>query len=200
VKANQGAFKTPTLRNVTLTAPYMHNGAYRTLEQVVDHTTAVATLRTPVAEHETAAPERAGQADLVEFMKTLTGNRFKSCSAVTQLSELRSKLNENSDRGRRRSRVRPLRVERANQAAEVTVEQKDKQFSVKQLKVKVGDSVSFKNVDPYFHNVFSLSDTKTFDLGAYPQARPRQSFSKNRVGDVECAVHPGMRMTVEVAK
>ncbi|SFP95774.1 cytochrome c peroxidase [Hymenobacter arizonensis] len=32
----QNAFKTPTLRNVALTAPYMHNGAYQTLEQVVD--------------------------------------------------------------------------------------------------------------------------------------------------------------------
>jgi len=30
------AFKTPTLRNVELTAPYMHNGAFETLEQVVD--------------------------------------------------------------------------------------------------------------------------------------------------------------------
>jgi cytochrome c peroxidase len=30
------AFKVPTLRNVTLTAPYMHNGAYRTLDQVID--------------------------------------------------------------------------------------------------------------------------------------------------------------------
>nr|WP_162988894.1 cytochrome c peroxidase [Pedobacter schmidteae] len=30
------AFKTPTLRNVDLTAPYMHNGAYKTLEQVMD--------------------------------------------------------------------------------------------------------------------------------------------------------------------
>jgi cytochrome c peroxidase len=30
------AFRTPSLRNVALTAPYMHNGVYRTLEQVVD--------------------------------------------------------------------------------------------------------------------------------------------------------------------
>jgi cytochrome c peroxidase len=30
------AFKTPTVRNVALTAPYMHNGSYRTLAQVVD--------------------------------------------------------------------------------------------------------------------------------------------------------------------
>ena len=30
------AFKTPTLRNVALTAPYMHNGVYETLEEVID--------------------------------------------------------------------------------------------------------------------------------------------------------------------
>lgn len=37
VKINQGAFKTPTLRDVAMTAPYMHNGIYQTLEEVVDH-------------------------------------------------------------------------------------------------------------------------------------------------------------------
>jgi cytochrome c peroxidase len=30
------AFKTPTLRNIVLTAPYMHNGVYNTLEEVID--------------------------------------------------------------------------------------------------------------------------------------------------------------------
>jgi cytochrome c peroxidase len=30
------AFKTPTVRNVALTAPYMHNGVFRTLEEVVE--------------------------------------------------------------------------------------------------------------------------------------------------------------------
>lgn len=34
---NQFAFKTPALRNVAKTAPYMHNGIYQTLEEVVDH-------------------------------------------------------------------------------------------------------------------------------------------------------------------
>lgn len=34
--SHQFAFKTPTVRNVALTAPYMHNGVYRTLYQVVD--------------------------------------------------------------------------------------------------------------------------------------------------------------------
>jgi cytochrome c peroxidase len=35
--ALKGAFKTPTLRDVALTAPYMRNGIYKTLEEVVDH-------------------------------------------------------------------------------------------------------------------------------------------------------------------
>src|SRR4029453_833465 len=33
---HRGAFKVPTLRNIALTAPYMHNGAFETLEEVVD--------------------------------------------------------------------------------------------------------------------------------------------------------------------
>jgi cytochrome c peroxidase len=33
---DRGAFKTPTLRNITLSAPYMHDGSQRTLEEVVE--------------------------------------------------------------------------------------------------------------------------------------------------------------------
>ncbi len=34
---NKHAFKTPTLRNIALTAPYMHNGVFNTLQEVVDY-------------------------------------------------------------------------------------------------------------------------------------------------------------------
>jgi cytochrome c peroxidase len=33
----RGAFKTPSLRDIALTSPYMHDGRYRTLQQVIDH-------------------------------------------------------------------------------------------------------------------------------------------------------------------
>ena len=33
---HKGMFKTPSIRNIELTAPYMHNGVYNTLEQVVE--------------------------------------------------------------------------------------------------------------------------------------------------------------------
>ena len=35
--AEDGKFKTPTLRNIALTAPYMHNGVYATLKDVIQH-------------------------------------------------------------------------------------------------------------------------------------------------------------------
>jgi cytochrome c peroxidase len=37
VAADVGKFKAPTLRNITLTAPYMHDGSMPTLEAVLDH-------------------------------------------------------------------------------------------------------------------------------------------------------------------
>ena len=37
VEADKGAFKTPSLRNITLTAPYMHDGSLKTLMEVVEH-------------------------------------------------------------------------------------------------------------------------------------------------------------------
>jgi plastocyanin len=84
------------------------------------------------------------------------------------------------------------------------VEQKDKEFSYNGakatiLKIKVGDVVEFKNADPYFHNAFSLSDVKLFDLGSYPQGTSKSiKFDKPGKVEVECAIHPQMRMLSEV--
>lgn len=36
ISLHKHAFKTPTIRNIALTAPYMHNGVYKTLEEVID--------------------------------------------------------------------------------------------------------------------------------------------------------------------
>lgn len=80
-----------------------------------------------------------------------------------------------------------------------TVGQKDKAFTQQSLIVKVGDTVSFKNEDPFFHNVFSLSDAKLFDLGSFPQGEARTvTFDTAGEVEVECAVHPEMVMTITV--
>jgi len=89
-------------------------------------------------------------------------------------------------------------------ADEYLVEQKGKEFIYKgekitTLKIKVGDVVEFKNDDPYFHNVFSLSDVKLFDLGSYPQGKSKTvKFDKPGKVEIECAIHPQMHMTIEV--
>lgn len=84
-------------------------------------------------------------------------------------------------------------------AEEHTVVQSDKTFTVTKLTVNVGDTVHFKNEDPFFHNIFSLSDSATFDLGSYPKGEAKSyTFEEAGTVEVECAVHPGMKMTVEV--
>jgi len=71
---DKGAFKTPTLRSIIETAPYMHDGAFKTLEEVVDFFDAggganpnLSPLVKPLA---LTADEKT---DLVTFMKSLTG-------------------------------------------------------------------------------------------------------------------------------
>lgn len=86
-------------------------------------------------------------------------------------------------------------------SAEQLVDQKDKQFSKKSIKVKVGDVIEFRNSDPFAHNIFSLSDTKSFDLGSYPQGQSKKvTFDKPGKVEVECSIHPGMQLLVEVEK
>lgn len=86
------------------------------------------------------------------------------------------------------------------QAETFTVAQKDKKFIPDTLKVKVGDSVIFKNEDSFFHNIFSVSDTQNFDLGSFPKGQSKTVvFNKAGKVDVECAIHPDMRMAIEVA-
>jgi cytochrome c peroxidase len=75
--ADLGKFKVPTLRNVALTAPYMHDGSLPTLDAVLDHYVRGGQknpLQDPrVRPFVLAATERA---DLLEFLKSLTDREF----------------------------------------------------------------------------------------------------------------------------
>ena len=83
---------------------------------------------------------------------------------------------------------------------EHVVAQKTKAFSVKKLTVKVGDTVKFVNEDSFAHNVFSLSAAKSFDLGSFGNGGSKSvTFDKPGKVEVECAVHPDMRLDIEVA-
>jgi cytochrome c peroxidase len=78
IAADLGRFKSPSLRNVELTAPYMHDGRFATLEEVIDH------YSRNVRPHPNVDPRvrrplnllRSEKAALVAFLKTLSDRKF----------------------------------------------------------------------------------------------------------------------------
>jgi len=75
VNVLKGAFKTPTLRDVALTAPYMHNGMYATLEEVVEHYNRGGDVKENLDPNMKPLNLTAQEiSDVVEFLRTLTGD------------------------------------------------------------------------------------------------------------------------------
>jgi plastocyanin len=84
-------------------------------------------------------------------------------------------------------------------ATTLPMQQLDRRFSPDLLVVPVGSTVSFPNMDPIFHNIFSLSKPKAFDLGSYNKGESRSVvFSKPGVVFVYCHLHPNMAATIVV--
>jgi plastocyanin len=79
------------------------------------------------------------------------------------------------------------------------IAQVDRRFAPDLLVIPAGSTVSFPNMDPIFHNIFSLSPAKSFDLGSYDQGQTRKVvFSKPGIVDVYCHLHPNMEATIVV--
>ena len=67
--------------------------------------------------------------------------------------------------------------------------------------VPVGSIVDFPNLDPFFHNVFSLFEGKRFDLGLYEAGTTqRVKFDRPGVCYIFCNIHPEMSAVVVVVK
>jgi plastocyanin len=76
------------------------------------------------------------------------------------------------------------------------VTQKDLTFIPALLPVPVGTKVEFPNLDDTYHNIFSYSPAKRFDLGRYrPDERPvpTQVFDKPGLVTLRCDIHEHMR-------
>jgi plastocyanin len=79
------------------------------------------------------------------------------------------------------------------------IRQRDEHFFPRVVAVPVGSIVDFPNDDPIYHNVFSLSRAKTFNLGRYRQGvSERVRFDKPGVVKVFCDIHSHMAATVIV--
>jgi plastocyanin len=79
------------------------------------------------------------------------------------------------------------------------LEQKNEAFSPYVVAVTVGSTVDFPNLDRTYHNVFSLSKPKRFDLGRYPRGRSRSvRFDQPGVVRIFCEIHSHMSAFVLV--
>ncbi len=77
--------------------------------------------------------------------------------------------------------------------------QKNKTFEPHLLVVTKGSTVDFPNLDPWFHNVFSLFNGKKFDLGLYEAGTTRTvHFDREGVSYIFCNIHPEMSAVVVV--
>ncbi|RYE13624.1 MAG: c-type cytochrome, partial [Sphingobacteriales bacterium] len=88
--ADRGKFKVPSLRNIELTKPYMHDGRFKSLERILEHYNSGvkanpnldpelkkdATLGIPITKTE--------QAQVIKFLKTLTDNEFTHDKRFTE--------------------------------------------------------------------------------------------------------------------
>ena len=85
-------------------------------------------------------------------------------------------------------------------AADFTITQKNKAFSVSQIAIKVGDRITFVNDDSVNHNVFSMTKGSEIDIVQRPGRSDAVRFTQPGTVEVECAIHPDMRLEVQVRR
>lgn len=84
--------------------------------------------------------------------------------------------------------------------AEAVVVQRDIDFDVKNVTIRVGGQIVFVNEDRFGHNVFSETAGGEFDVGRQaPNTRIAVPFRRAGTFAVLCRIHPRMSMTVVVA-
>jgi plastocyanin len=92
-----------------------------------------------------------------------------------------------------------LGEQQTGEPAAAVVSQRDRRFRPRVLPLVRGTVVEFPNDDGIFHNVFSVSRVKTFDLGIYPKGESRSvTFDQPGLVKVYCNIHPDMISTVLV--
>jgi plastocyanin len=82
---------------------------------------------------------------------------------------------------------------------DATLTQRNQHFDPEIVVIPVGSTVSFPNADPIFHNIFSLSKVKQFDLGYYAAGQTRTiTFDRPGVVEVYCHLHANMSAAILV--
>jgi cytochrome c peroxidase len=176
------AFKTPGLREIGRSAPYMHDGSLKTLDEVVRH------YQNGVVERPTLSKDLprplvlsdSERANLIAFLGTLT-------------SETEPTLPTQIVAGKSGPSTPAARVS--------TVSQDDKTFHPKHVALKRGAKLWIVNNDSRTHNIRIFSPVLDFDSGAQePGETVQVAFPKTGSFLVFCGIHPKMELYVDVAR
>jgi cytochrome c peroxidase len=173
------AFKTPTLRELTWSAPYMHDGSLKTLEDVVRH------YETGGVNRSTRSPDMPKQLpltdnerrDLVAFLRTLSSPTPPRPADPAMVAVAKGSV----------------------PPAPPRVGQRSKQFSHDTVRIVAGQTLSIFNDDTQAHNVFVQDPRMNFDSGwQQPGEQTQVPFEVPGDFQVFCGIHPNMRLTVQV--
>lgn len=175
------AFKTPTLRDLSARAPYMHDGSLPTLEAVVDHyvdgTPKPAerpTLSPDLPDITLTAQERA---DLVAFLRSLDSDAPPPAFRAETVDLPEPKVTT------------------------ARISQKDKMFQPAAVRLAVGEPLVILNDDTRSHNVRINSPGFSHNSGYQePGETVRLSFPAPGTYYVFCGIHPKMELVVEVTE
>ena len=84
-------------------------------------------------------------------------------------------------------------------AADYNVVQRNQEFSVRAIEVRVGDRITFVNGDNVTHNVYSETKGMEFEIELQPPGRSDTvTFARPGTVDVRCAIHSAMKLRVDV--
>ena len=84
-------------------------------------------------------------------------------------------------------------------AEEFRVVQRNQEFSVRDLQVRVGDRVTFTNGDNVTHNLYSETKGMEFEIELQPPGRSDTiTFARPGTVEVRCAIHSAMKLRVDV--
>lgn len=175
------AFKTPGLRELAWTAPYMHDGSMATLDDVLRHyeSGGIARQSRSVDMPPVISLTEEERSHLLAFLETLSSQRPPR--PVDSIVEAGA-------------------TERPPPAvATSTVSQKDKQFAPMNVVVKRGETLSILNDDTRPHNVRIFDPRLMFNSGLQePGDRAALTFTERGTFEAFCGIHPNMRLSVEV--
>jgi len=180
LEAAEHAFKTPGLREIGRSAPYMHNGSLATLDDVIRHYESGVVDRATVSKDikRKLALSEAERADLIAFLGTLTSQREPALP----------------------DQILPVQSGPAAPPAQVsTVSQDDKSFHPTHIALPGGGRLWIVNNDTRTHNVRVFDPALDFDSGAQePGETVEIAFPATGSFLVFCGIHPKMELYVDV--